>query len=202
MRCRYRRIELAEPNHKRDIACGHGLRHGVAAVLDRPAEQRMQVEQRHVVDYDIGERRQIDELAFVKAERRIGGQAVNADDLDRSLPKGQFFPAGGQREVLGGHFFRRGRAIRLHPAREFVAAGIRCGMFDDLVFLILRVGEGQIRLIRRVRDGVKRGVDLPHCRQREVVCRHSRRHFLPACKGVAIARGLGETVGIDGRAEF
>ena len=108
MRCRCRRIELAEPDHKRDIACGHGLRHGVAAVLDRPAEQRMKTQQRHAVDHDIGERRQIDELAFVKAERRIGGQAVNADDLDGSLPKGQLFPAGGQREVLGGHFFRRG----------------------------------------------------------------------------------------------
>ena len=48
----------------------------------------------------------------------------------------------------------------------------------------------------------RRSRGCPKSRQREVVCRHSRRHFLPACKGVAIARGLGETVGIDGRAEF
>ena len=209
----WRIVKKCEFSHEHQRVIRHGLRNCIKAAVDKPSVKA----QRFIayIDNTIAKGRKRNKIACIERLGRVVFK-VGVCILNQCCIGfvGQrighvktlvFVQLGADDDVILAHD-GVGPASVLLPLDERVAVnGRRIEQLNVFAF-------GQLnRLVNLVQnhegDAVFRGCcrrsrGCPQSRQHEVVCRHSRRHIFPACKDIAVAGGLGETVGIDGRAEF
>ena len=161
---------------------------GPASVL-LPLDERVAVNGRRIEQLNVFAFGQLNRL--VNLVQNHEGDAVFRGCCRRS----RGCPQSRQCEVVCRHSRRH-----IFPACKDIAVAGGGRQADERLTIL----KGE-RVARRTAVGVKENlvaVDLPQSRQGDVACGHGRRHIFPADEGIAIARGRGETVGLDGRAEF